>query len=242
MVSFIHRFTDSLLLAQVASDIACKTLRSCLSPTLTYSIFSQVEGDGLVSHCIKPSTVFQQLLQNNEAKFKAHIVGGHVDKIQEFWEGLFSSPQGAELRRLHPNLRDKSPADLRYAIPLRLHEDDGPFSQGGTVNVVSWSPLLAKGKELECKFIFCMYIKLAEQGAAEEAWREFTIDLESLAEGMMGTGEPTIGDGGVNWSGIMLFGGGRILKWSACRGVWLLLVKQNPTAVGGALEIELIVR
>ena len=157
------------------------------------------------------------MLQNNEAKFKAHIVGGHVDKIQEFWEGLFSSPQGAELRRLHPNLRDKSPADLRYAIPLRLHEDAGPFSKGGSVNVISWSPLLAKGKELECKFIFCMYIKLAEQGAAEEAWREFIIDLVSLAEGMMGIGEPIIGDDGVNWSGIMLFGGGDLevecLSW-----------------------------
>ena len=170
-------------------------------------LLSEVRGGGLMSWCIKPTVFFAHLLRSAPDKFLMHMVGGNVNRIEQFWQGLFDSPHGVELRDLHPHLRGKTPADLKYTIPLRLHEDAGPFSKGGSVNIISWSSLLAKGKELAGKIVFGNYIKTAEQGPAEDGWSEFIADLEALAAGMQGNGQPIVGADNINYSAIMLFGG-----------------------------------
>ena len=172
-----------------------------------------------VQWCIKPTTVFCKLLTANREKFMKTMVGGSEQRIENFWTGLFASEHGKELKELHPWLRDKSPSDLKRAVPLRLHEDAGPFSLGGSVNVLSWSPLLGKGLELESKFVYCNYIKQAGEIPDSNAWKLFVDDLEMLAAGMLPDGTSIAGSDNLEWSGIMIFGGADLEVECLCWGL-----------------------
>ena len=95
------------------------------------------------------------------------IAGGlDEQRLQLFWEGLFASHQGKHLRELHPHLKGKARFDLRHTAPLRLHEDAAPFAKTSSViNSISWSPIMGKGTELECKYLFCSHVKENDEPA-----------------------------------------------------------------------------
>ena len=161
---------------------------------------------GTVDCVIAPTAIFNILLARSPVKF-AQVMGAQEERLVAFWTGLFASPQGLEFQRLHPHLRNKSPEDLKHTVPLRLHEGAGPFSKGGSVNVISWSPLRGRGIELESKYVYCTHIKEAGEGPDESAWQGFIDNLDALAHGMLPDGTPLAGADGVVWSGLMLFGG-----------------------------------
>jgi hypothetical protein len=135
------------------------------------NFLSPVSGGGELTHILRPSTLFSTLLRNAPLKFTLHVVGGSRDRVLSFWQGLASSQQGAELFRIHPDLRGKRPEDLKRCIPVRVWEDAGPFTKsGGSVNVFCWSSLIGKGKDSECKFIVWCNYNEAGQPPNENAW------------------------------------------------------------------------
>ena len=71
---------------------------------------------------------------------------------KNFWRGLFSSVDGMKFKELHPHLRGKTLAQLAHSIPMRLHEDSGPFTKTKSVDVVSTSSVLGRGTELQTKY------------------------------------------------------------------------------------------
>ena len=108
--------------------------------------------DGSVfKSCILPSTIFK-LLAEHPDQFRVRQAA-FPDMIEQFWNDLFSTPEGLELQQLHPMLKGKTVRQLRYTLPLRIHEDAGPYTRGGkSVNIISWSSLLGSGSELETKY------------------------------------------------------------------------------------------
>ena len=171
------------------------------------TLLTELPTGGKVKWCIRPTTIFRKLLTSNREKFLQVMVGGSEQRVEDFWKDLFASPYGKELRDLHPWLQGKCPSQLKRKVPLRLHEDAGPFSLGGSVNVLSWSPILGKGTELESKFVYAHYIKEAGEVPDEVAWQTFEQDLEMLAACMLADGTPIVDSGDLEWRGVMIFGG-----------------------------------
>ena len=100
--------------------------------------------------CLLPSTVFR-LLASEPDQFRMRL-GAHIPSLRMFWTIFLSSRQGMEYRSLHPWLRNLSVADLETMCPIRMHEDQGPFTKSKGVNCISWSSLVGCGTELETKY------------------------------------------------------------------------------------------
>ena len=94
-----------------------------------------IHDEGVVAAIVPPHIIFQQIVRRNRVRFKRHF-GADENIIEQFWQGLFLSQDGRELRRLHPQLRNRDPYELRHHIPLILHEDAGPFSKRKSVDLV----------------------------------------------------------------------------------------------------------
>ena len=101
-------------------------------------------------HCILPSTYFKFIAQYPH-QFKTRLAPSS-EACTDFWRGLFSSPEGMEFKSLHPHLRGKTLAQLAHSIPLRIHEDAGPFTKTKSMDVVSFSSMLGRGTELQTKY------------------------------------------------------------------------------------------
>ena len=99
--------------------------------------------------CLLPSTVFK-LLASSPRQFRMRL-GADIPAVTAFWNGLFSSAEGMRFKSLHPHLRNMPMSVLRTRIPVRVHEDAGPFTKVKGVNLISWSSLLGHGSELETK-------------------------------------------------------------------------------------------
>ena len=127
-----NRDLDDLLKGVGAYDHVVETNGSCFT------------------HCIPPTEIVK-LLGKRPEKFKMHLAPSK-DACREFWRGLFSSEQGMQYARSHPHLQGKTVKDLETTIATRLHEDSGPFTKVKGVDVLSWSSLLGKGTEKECKY------------------------------------------------------------------------------------------
>ena len=180
-----------------------------LEPCGFSEFIDDVDGDGAVSKCIFPTTIFKLLFERSPKHFRWSF-GAEEEGVEWFWQRLFSTPQGMQLRYSHPYLRGKTPAQLKFSLPGSLHEDAGPFTKVKSTNIISWSSCLGKGKELSCKFVAFSHIKVAGVPASctEEAWKVFNNNLACLAEGRHpetgeylathSTGEP--------WSLIMILG------------------------------------
>ena len=79
-----------------------------------------------IRHMILPSTVLK-ILNQRPSQMRLRL-GADRQRLKEFWTNLFSTKEGMELKRLHPHLRNKTIAELSTRIPVRVHEDAGPYS------------------------------------------------------------------------------------------------------------------
>ena len=73
---------------------------------------SSCEGSN-ITEWVRPSTIYGMLHNRNPSQFKLRL-GAKDGGVSEFWEGLFSSAEGRELRDNNEHLRGKTPADLKY--------------------------------------------------------------------------------------------------------------------------------
>ena len=106
--------------------------------------------DSLYTHCLLPSIVFR-LIAGTPRLFRIRL-GANKNDLRTFWTNLFSIPECIALRNLHPHLKNKTMNELSRMLPLRIHEDAGPFTKTKGMNLISWSSLLARGTELESKY------------------------------------------------------------------------------------------
>ena len=140
-------------LANLANDEMTNVVRKLKTDVLkragVYARITPLTGPHF-KHCVLPSTTFK-FLASYPQQFKLRMAA-NAEACTNFWRGLFSSEEGMDLKQLHPHLRGKTLAQLSHHIPLRIHEDAGPFTKIKSVNVLSCSSLLGKGTELESKY------------------------------------------------------------------------------------------
>eukprot|EP00974_Lingulodinium_polyedra_P111157 10750322-Lingulodinium_polyedra.AAC.1 len=53
-------------------------------------------------------------------------MGAPEEGIQGWWEQLAASNVGQQFWQLHPWLKDRCPADLKFHLPLMVFDDAGP--------------------------------------------------------------------------------------------------------------------
>ena len=82
-----------------------------------------------------------------------------------FWESLFSTEDGQEFKNCHPTLRLQQPEQLQASIPIVAHEDAAPYGKKRSVDVLQWGPLLARGSDMESRFVHHGYISNEESAA-----------------------------------------------------------------------------
>ena len=128
--------------SEVDNNIVSNFKREILTKGGVYTRITQVDGP-YFKHCILPSTIFKFIAQFPQ-QFKLRL-GGVAEACTTFWRGLFSSVDGMKFKDLHPHLRGKTLAQLAHCIPLRVHEDAGPFTKTSSMNVVGWSSMLGRG-------------------------------------------------------------------------------------------------
>ena len=88
---------------------------------------------------VLPSSVIK-LIARSEHQFKMRLAPS-ADECQLFWEQFFSSPDGLEYKSLHPHLRHATAQSLRNRFPIRIHEDQAPYSKRYGVDCLSCSSL-----------------------------------------------------------------------------------------------------
>ena len=173
-------------------------------------VTSIVNPDSVIA-VIKPTSLLTFIFQKSPTAFELRL-GANSDKCFRFWEGIYASTAGRELFDLHPALMGKTPADLRHAVPLFLHEDAGPYSKRRSANCVSYSSILGIGREKDTKMLFSSEVKFSkEDGFVQDraSWDIFFSEFDRLAAGVDEHGTPyfPIRDGSY-WSFIMIFGKG----------------------------------
>ena len=102
------------------------------------------------SSVILPSTVIK-LIAKSDIQFRMRLAPSKHE-IQQFWERLFSSPEGMAYKELHPILRHMTTAQLATRFPIRVHEDAGPYTKNCSCNIICWSSLFGRGSEKEVKY------------------------------------------------------------------------------------------
>ena len=140
---------DKLADCGTADYLNCyKGLKTLLEKGGIFAMLTKLNGP-LYKDALLPSSVFK-LLASHPDQFRTRL-GADVHTVTEFWRNLFSSKRGMEFKATHPILRNMTIQQLSTMIPLRLHEDAGPFTKMKGVNLISWSSLLGRGTELESK-------------------------------------------------------------------------------------------
>ena len=79
-------------------------------------------------YVLLPQEHFNWLHANNPRLFR-HRLGAARGGVQDFWEKLLATPDGPELWARNPFLNGRTPADLRWCVPLVVHDDAGPISK-----------------------------------------------------------------------------------------------------------------
>ena len=149
-------------LASIGSDAADKNCQANLVHLIAGQCnFSQYLSrcDGDIDTVLLPSRLLRMLHRNNHETIVKHL-GADVHELRSFWTGLFSRPEGMELKRDNSFLRDKAIADLMTVVPLCIHEDAGPYAKQRSANGISFSGLLGRGTDLgnTVSYVFAPHI------------------------------------------------------------------------------------
>ena len=127
-----------------------RALRTSLKRSgMDFSQFvSAVPQGAQFQYCIRPH-ILMHYLSTEFPERLTRSLGINTDMAYRFWCGLRSSSQGRSFWRAHPQLAGLTPDDLRYTVPMVLHEDAGPYSKTTSVSCINYSPILGIGAEIE---------------------------------------------------------------------------------------------
>ena len=184
----VRRIADLANMGTPGSQKNCtRKLLELLAETALNAMVLEVpheRGEYHITHHLPPSNVIKMIFSYNRKKFGT-IFGADKVKLKRFWSDLFSSDEGKEFQRLHPNLTGRTPEELETSIPFIVHEDAAPYGKKSSVNVLQWGPLLTHGSDIESRFVHHNYI--AKKGApaetARKAWNIFWKEVEHMAHG-----------------------------------------------------------
>ena len=137
--------------------------------------------DSSVEEIILPSDMFAWIEATNPRLFNVRL-GAKSSGVQEWWEQLRASPQGKEFWEGHPWLKRRTPAELRYHLPLVMHEDAGPISHVHSAYIRSWSSILCCGKEIDTRLVICTYLKDALKNDDDASWPLILESFRTLAQ------------------------------------------------------------
>jgi hypothetical protein len=178
----------------------------------------------LVTNIVLPHKLIGELTQHPTI-FRRHL-GADPQALLSFWTGLYNSIEGQRLFSEHKQLQGRTPQDLIHTLPLVVHEDAGPYGKTQSVVEVSWSSLLGKGTDLQCKYVSFTYLKETkaelEAKLPNRAWHDFIDSLVLLRQGFHGpesalSGMPVAqGPDGIVWEAVTLFGkadGEQMVAW-----------------------------
>ena len=157
--------------------------------------------DSSIELILKPDEMMAWLHRACPTRFRVNC-GADPEGVTWFWESLQSSPAGADLWRLHPWLQDRTPAQLRFHLPLVVFDDAGPVSKTSSTYVRVWYSLLGRGSEKETRYLLATGTKSNKK--QDRSWGPILDSFESLASA---TNEPGV------WRGILF------CWWRPRRGV-----------------------
>jgi len=123
--------------------------------------------DAACTHILYPHELFAFLLENHPGEFKRRF-SAEPEQLAYFWSGLRSSVGGAELFDSHPFLKDRSPRELAFTIPIVVHSDAGPFSKNLGMQIVQWGSLLGKGADIEQRFVSMVWLSKYGQSSSHK--------------------------------------------------------------------------
>ena len=138
--------------------------------------------------------VLPWLANTSSARFNLHF-GASAGGVQEFWGAFSKRPACNEFRDVHPWLRGRSPADLKWHLPLIVFDDAGPFSATNITFARVWYSILGRGSEKESRFVISTGIK--DNALEDWSWPVILDSFKRLAE--------PVEEG--RWGGILLFFG-----------------------------------
>ena len=147
-----------------------------------------------VQFVLEPLGVFHWLRTASPAKFRVHL-GAPAEGLEGWWRRFLDRPCAEAFRAGHPWLRGRSPADLRWHVPLVLFDDAGPVSKANSTWCRVWYSLLGKGGERESRYLIASGLK--DEPGEDKSWATVLASFEQLAAPVApGT-----------WGGILLFVG-----------------------------------
>ena len=112
---------------------------------------------GQFSYLLPPHRLLGEMCRLSPEKFQRDM-GADSDMCFKFWCGLRQSESGAKLWQQHSQLRNRTPNDLRYCIPITIFEDGGPYGKmNRSAHVVSISSILSRGAEIDIKHVVATY-------------------------------------------------------------------------------------
>ena len=179
-------------LAKTANENDAERKVKSMFPYARYPQEIRIE-DSSVDTLLLPSATFRWLQKLNSRKFSTHF-GAHPDGVSDWWAQLASTDEGRSLWSLHPWLAGKTPADLKFHVPLVLFDDAGPISKANSSYCRCYYSILGIGSDKETRIIIATGLKVE---GIDRSWPPILGSFEDLA------GEPAEGE----WGGILLFVG-----------------------------------
>ena len=131
-----------------------------------------------VQWVLPPFNTFHWLLSTNPRMAKIHL-GTKDGGVQDFWEGLKASNVGQEFWALHPWLGDRTPASLKYHLPVMVFDDSGPFSNTASTYVRVFYSLVGCGSDKQTRIL--LSTGLTQQDLPDLSWGPILSDFERLA-------------------------------------------------------------
>jgi hypothetical protein len=162
---------------------------------------------GAASHILPPSSIIRCLYQHYPDEFTDRF-GADPRRVAAFWENMYNRRNSRHLAE-YSILRTFSKDDLRYVIPLTIHEDAGPITKLRSAVMISFASLLGLGNEKVTHFLCATYIK---RGQVDNTpmWNDLMTDFEAMSTGLV-SGSPVAPvkeADGVNWKFLLLFAKG----------------------------------
>jgi hypothetical protein len=184
---FIRRLAQCKGNEQNAERIVKSIIPAERFPDVTYLANSTVDT------VLLPSATFRWLQELSPRKFCIHM-GAKLGGVADWWVQFASSAEGMSMWAMHPWLRNKTPQDLNYHLPLMLFDDSGPVSDANSSYARCYYSLLGVGSEKETRIIMATGLK---KEGNDLSWASILPSFEELA------GDVVAGA----WGGILLFSG-----------------------------------
>ena len=168
---------DRLLKAAGDIDNAERALQTILPNDLVQS--TAVPGS-TVKEVILPTATMRWLQATNSRLFRVRL-GAAPEGVADWWSKLRASADGRRFWERHPWLQGRTPEDLRWHLPLVLHDDAGPVSNLHSAYVRNWYSILGTGRETETRFLLSSHMKQSDDPGVDHSWPVVLASFEELA-------------------------------------------------------------